>query len=450
MKLPLASTVVVVSLAVAASASANGRFPEANQIATSPAKPDVLVVRASFGLLVSKDAGATFEWICEPAMGYGGVQDPGIAVMADGALLVSAFEGLAKSLDGGCNWSFEETAGLDKEYVIDVASDRVDPASAVVVTSTGTPDGTFNVEVFRTADNAKTWASVGPKLDADIIAETVDIAPNDPKTLYVSGEVGQGKDRKGVFVASHDGGKTWKRSEVELGSDVQLFIAAVDPTDKERVYLRTVGTQDRLIVTKDAGTSFNVALGVTRPMTGFGVSPDGATVVLGGPDVGWNGGKPAMTVERRPLLLAAPRDTLAFTEVGKKTSQCLHWSSLGLFACGEQNNDSYVVGRAPSAGGAFASLLPKLASIKGPLACPAESKVTKVCAPAWPALRAMLEGGTPGTGGAGGQGSGTAVAPGASAKETGCACTLGPGSLGGAASLAALAGLAIARRGRRR
>lgn len=423
MRRHVASLLAAGSLLLAVPTRANGRFPEANQIATTPANPDLLMVRVSFGLLISKDAGASFDWICEPAMGYGGIQDPGIAVMADGSLVVAAFEGLTKSTDGGCDWTFEETEGLAKEFVIDVAAERVDPKNAVVVTSTGKPDGTFNVRVFRTTDNAKTWLPTGPALDGDILSETVDVAPSDPTRLYVAGEVGQGKDRKGVIATSSDGGKTWTRADVDLKGDVQLFIAGVDPVDKDRLYLRTVGLLDRLLASKDGGKTFEEITKVTRPMSGFAVSEDGMTIALGGPDVGFAPGtKPDMTVERRPSLLTASKDSLSFTELSKKTSQCLAFGNGGFFACGEQNNDGYIVGRAPKPGDPFTPLMPKLANVRGPLACPTGTKVDTLCKPAWPALQQQLGGGQAGQGGATSGAGGGAAGPAAKATEDGCSC----------------------------
>lgn len=444
-----AAPLTLALLTLAAEAHANGRFPASNQIATTTGNADLQVVRTTFGLLVSKNGGKSYEWICEQAMGYSGTQDPGIAVLADGSLVVAAFEGLAVSHDGGCTWAYEQAAGLANEYVIDVAAEQKAPEAAVVVTSTGVSIGNFHVEAFRTADNGKTWASLGPALDKDILAETIDTAPSNPKRLYVSGETGQGKDRKGVLATSEDMGVTWTRAEVDLMGDQQLFIAAVDPVDEKRVYLRTVGSLDRLLVTKDAGKTFESVLQVTRPLTGFAVSPDGETIVLGGPDVGWAPGtKPADATERKPSLLGAKKGDLAFAEIGKKTSQCLGWTGTGLFACGESFNDGYVIGLSGDQAKTFAPLLPKLGDIAGPLTCPAESSVTKQCAPLWPALKAQFGGGSGGSSGAGGtSGAGGSAAATPSDDGGSCGCrAAGGGAPWGFLGLLALGGAVACRK----
>ncbi|MBA3780037.1 MAG: pseudouridine-5'-phosphate glycosidase [Chloroflexi bacterium] len=47
-----------------------------------------IFLRATFGILVSRDAGKTWQWICERALGYEGSWDPPIAVTRDGRLWV--------------------------------------------------------------------------------------------------------------------------------------------------------------------------------------------------------------------------------------------------------------------------------------------------------------------------------------------------------------------------
>ncbi len=59
-------------------ARANGRFPTSNQIVFSPANADLIVLRATFGILVSRDGGTTWTWLCEDALGIARttVEDP--------------------------------------------------------------------------------------------------------------------------------------------------------------------------------------------------------------------------------------------------------------------------------------------------------------------------------------------------------------------------------------
>jgi len=86
-------------------AAANGRFPAATQLVESPVDDDHLVVQATFGLVVSRDAGASWGWVCERATGYVGELDPPVAVSATGATFAGLFDGLSTSSDD-CDWGF--------------------------------------------------------------------------------------------------------------------------------------------------------------------------------------------------------------------------------------------------------------------------------------------------------------------------------------------------------
>src|SRR5438094_3477454 len=91
-------------------ANANGRPPEANGVVLQPSDPNAIYIRTTFGLLVSRDAGCSFHWICEDAIGYGGTFDPKYAIANDGALFAGTFDGLRVSRDAGCSFSVATAA----------------------------------------------------------------------------------------------------------------------------------------------------------------------------------------------------------------------------------------------------------------------------------------------------------------------------------------------------
>ena len=63
-----------------APAAANGRPPVTNGVYVHPSDPQSILVRTTFGLLVSRDGGCSFRWICEQNVGYGGTYDPHYAI----------------------------------------------------------------------------------------------------------------------------------------------------------------------------------------------------------------------------------------------------------------------------------------------------------------------------------------------------------------------------------
>src|SRR5258706_5663635 len=83
-------------------ASANGRYPTANQLVVDPANPARIVVRATLGVLVSTNSGASWSWICESA--YSSkvlLDDPAIGLTADDSILVGGTNGMARGQQGG-------------------------------------------------------------------------------------------------------------------------------------------------------------------------------------------------------------------------------------------------------------------------------------------------------------------------------------------------------------
>lgn len=423
-------------------AAANGRFPQTNQIVYDFGGGPDLAARTTFGVLVSHDRGATFHWVCEQVVGYAGNQDPGIGLFGDGSLAVAAFEGLLVSHDGGCSWQ-KIGNGLENEYVIDVAIQRGAPLRGVAVTSTGMTGGKFHVQAWSTIDGAKTWTPAGVQLPIDLLAETIDVAPSDPQRLYVSGTfVDSGGTKQGAIEVSADGGGSWTRTVVDLGGDQSIFVAGVDPIDPLRVYVRTRGSGkdaadggvvDRLLVSKDGGGSFQQAAAIGGPMSGFALSPNGARVAIGSVAAG---------------LLVAARDDLAFVSVAKKAIQCLAWSPDGLYACGSDFADGYVIGRTIDEGKTFVPLIPKLADVGGPLAtCAAGSAYEAECLPLWPMLGEQYGIGTTGSGGSAGGGAspaGSAAAAGSSGNAMPAAVTPAKGGCGCGAAGSDAGGGAIA------
>lgn len=125
----LVARVVTASVVVAAStfgllstpreARANGRFPAANQLVAAPGDPSTLTLRTTFGVLLSRDAAGTFDWICERAVGYGGVEDPSLAMTSATSIVAGTFEGVTVSANGGCGWTFIG-GPLEKQVIVDI------------------------------------------------------------------------------------------------------------------------------------------------------------------------------------------------------------------------------------------------------------------------------------------------------------------------------------------
>jgi photosystem II stability/assembly factor-like uncharacterized protein len=425
-------------LVVAASARANGRFPAANQLVADPTDASRMVLRTTFGFLLTKDNGSTWDWICERSVGYGGTEDPAIGILSGGSILAGLFDGLAVSRDVGCSWS-KVGGALAQQVFIDVAVRRGDPKIAVALASTfkgqsDAGDSLFNNLVFLTTDGGATWNPVGQPLADDVLTQTIDFAESDATRLYVSGVRDRGTTSAGVLLVSSDGGATWNELPVPLDTGERApFIAAVDPADAARIYVRTSGTpNNRLLYSEDAGRSFKVAFTSDGPLLGFALSPEGSKVFVGS--------------QKDGLHVAAKAD-MAFKKRSDIQVQCLMTSGNTLWACSNMIS-GFILGSSPDDGATFTAKL-KLDGTRGPLACPVGT-TTQMCESEWPAVRDRLGASNATPSDAGARDAGSAIPPPpedtSSCSTTGTSRGAGAGLVVLAAALALVRGRAAKRR----
>lgn len=432
----LVAGLIVALLTVASRASANGRFPFANQLVVAPKDPTHIALRTTYGFLQSLDAGKTWVWVCEKSIGYGGSFDPAIGITGTDTVLAGVFDGLRTSVDRGCNWSFTGEP-LNGEFVIDLVVERADPMRAVALTSSGMGDGKFRVFLGETTDGGKTWAKLGVDLPTDLNSETVEVAPSDLNRIYVSGTSGT-MPRKGVIERSDDRGKTWTRTEVPLGGARIPFISAVHPTRPDVFWVRVdgdisageTGLGDRLLVSEDGAKTFREVAVIDGSMLGFALSPDGSRIAIGGPIAG--------------LFIAATADH-AFRRTATIGVRCLTWTNDALFVCGTEYPDNFTVAKTTDEGKTVQPIY--TLSNLAPHSCPSGSGTATQCAEAWAAVRDTI--GVPvDDAGSSPRDAGADAVPGRE-NDAGCGCSF-PGSPRASFALAAVAlavaGLARAKR----
>jgi hypothetical protein len=155
--------------------------------------------------------------------------------------------------------------------------------------------------------------------------------------------------------------------------DVAGYVAAVDPTNADRVYVRTRGAS-RLLVTGDAGQTFSVAVRFGGPMLGFAASPDGLRAYAGGPDDG---------------LYAVPRDGVP-VRVSDGRVQCLAVVGGDLWECTDGSN-GLLAGVSSDDGASFTARL-RSQDIVGPIACPGDAAAAQCTGMAFQQLCGMIGG----------------------------------------------------------
>lgn len=410
------SLVTLATLALVCStgaARANGRFPQAQAIESVPGSDgSTLFLRATFGILVSRDAGKSWRWICERALGYEGAWDPPIAVTRDGRLWIGLERGLVSTVDG-C--AIDTEAALTGEQIKDLT---VDAAGDTVWALTGAPDKRGAVWRRNPKADGGAWERMG-LLPEGINPMTLEVAPSRPSRLYVTGQP-YGTIRGWLF-RSDDGGKTLTGAKNDLVHDGPFFIAAVDPKDPNRVLLRHLhSTGSTVLVTPDAGKTFKEVLSMDSAMFGFAKNADGVTYFAGS-------GLP-----EHGLYRSTDRGE-HFERVSNHGVLCLHDAPGGrLFVC-ENPATLGAPGIALSTDrGKTVSAIATFGDVKGPVLCDIDAGAPPdagggLCADAWPEMRAAVlprdAGTTRARGDAGEPDASVPSAP-TSARKSGCGCTL--------------------------
>ncbi len=353
-------------------ARANGRFPKAQAIATVPgaaAGAEARVyLRATFGVLVSRDGGKTFAWLCEQALGFSSTWDPPIAVTRDARLWVALTDGLRVTRDG-CDVA--DVPALKGELVADLATDARGERVFLITSTPGKP-----AHVWRStpggAGKGETFERLGKGVSR-VRFDTVEVAPSKPARLYLTG-VPEGSGPRARFFRSDDGGATLIETKPTLPNDGRLFVSAVDARDPDRVFVRQLHDKGSdVLLSTDGGATFRSVLHMAGAMFGFAHADDGVTYWAGS-------GDPKEGIWRS-------RDRGEHWEAAAKAGvMCLHADGPRLFACSNPYvPGGYAIGVSTDRGDTMTPLA-TFDAVTGPVACDGGSK----CAAPWPETRAAV------------------------------------------------------------
>ncbi|HSK03016.1 MAG TPA: hypothetical protein VK932_17315, partial [Kofleriaceae bacterium] len=380
--------VLAVLAALAPDAAANGRPPATSGVYFRPGDARSILVRSTLGLLVSRDGGCSFRWICEQAIGYAGRFDPKYAVAAGGTIFATTFTGLRVSRDGGCTWrtATEDRPPGDPGRIAGMWVDAIDigPDGDVWV---ATADSGRPNNVYRSTDGGETFAPRGLGSPA-IWWKSVKVAPADPRRIYATGYQvagpplpdGRPQPPAAHFRRSDDAGARWTPSPLDgvaVGGTPIVHAIAVDPARPDVVFLRSLGASppsgDRLYRSIDAGRTFREVLATSAAI--HDVVLHGGAVLVATVSGAFRSGDGGATFERLP---AAPQ--LA----------CLGAHGDRLLGCGGNwQPDEKAVASSADGGASWDKVL-RFAELAGPLACPAGTPAHELCGPRWPGLQQQL------------------------------------------------------------
>jgi hypothetical protein len=467
---------LLVSLLVHSQASANGRFPRAQQLLEDPRDPRRLILGATYGLLVTTDRGASWRYVCEAAYGERDLSvDALTALSVDGALLAGIYSGISRAARDACD--FRRTLGRNnREAVPDFALSVSVPGRILAIMVAIPEDAETYSQLYRSDDDARTWQPLGVRLPQVMrIPLTIDVAPSDANRIYLSG---LGADDVGVLLRSSDGGESFDSLSIPTdGARSEYpYIAAIDADDPDRLYVRTdfwqydpesrsATARDALLYSEDAGASFSELARANGKLLGFAFSPDGSELLLGYGDPLEAGGN-RVTDPDALGIYRAPKGSSAFVKRYAGAVGCLSWTEQGIYACTHEGQTGFSLGLIEQTDFDLArppelEPLLMLADVIGPIECEACS-TGAVCPSYWqstcqawgredcdeltsPVCRSQGgAAGIPPIGGASSEPSGGAVfAPHRDPEAAGCSCRAVPASstlpgsvLGGLALLA--------------
>lgn len=169
---------------LAASAAANGRPAATSTINFRLGDEQHIAAGMTFGLVLSHDGGATWEWMCESAVKYGGAYDPDYAYAMGGALFATTFDGALVNRDG-CVF---DTTPFGAKFVTTIARG---PDNAIYMglneppnTTTGDPGDS---KIYKSTDEGATFPTSAAPAVVNTWWNSLEVAPTDADRVYASG-----------------------------------------------------------------------------------------------------------------------------------------------------------------------------------------------------------------------------------------------------------------------
>lgn len=249
-------------LGAATTANANGRDPYTSTLTFQAGNSQHIVAGMTFGLLISKDGGATWHWMCEAAVGYGGMYDPDYVYTASGALFATTFDGL-KVMRDDCNFAATPPGTT---FVSRVKSG---PDGALYYTAADQNDS----KIYKSTDDGMTF-------DTGVTPEgskpgdwwsSLAVAPSNAQRLYLTGYRLDGTNPK-VFLlyTSANGGASWTAMTMDgidtYSANSVIEVVGIDPRpgQDQTVYVKVTfengATGDSIYRSTDAGQTWTKIL----------------------------------------------------------------------------------------------------------------------------------------------------------------------------------------------
>lgn len=227
-------------LALTTEVLANGRPPQTSTITFRPGAENEILAGMSFGLLVSKDGGATWRWFCEDALPYGGMYDPDYTIMTSGTYFATTFDGLKVNRDG-CQFELTPLAPPAPDIKFFSVTAR-GPDNTFYAAAADPKDG----QIYKSTDDGLSFTPLSSPGNLGDWWQSLEVAPTDPMRLYLTGfrfvtDPEGGSKKELILFTSDNGGSTWTPlplTDFQAMKNSTLEIAGVSKTDPLHVFAR--------------------------------------------------------------------------------------------------------------------------------------------------------------------------------------------------------------------
>src|ERR1700687_2122722 len=336
-------------------AFADGAFPDELTVSLPVSAPNRIILGTHFGLVVSEAGGQAWRVVCELFITGSTAELVNFYKMAsDGALLAVSSVHLWRSSDVGCSWT---RAGGTVDS-LNVSDAFVDPSDSTFVVALASSRSGNESGIYPSHDGGRTFEA--PLYTTPDVLTGVEIASSSGTTLYATQVQRAGTAGNAYLVTSTNRGAHWTPQLLPVPPGTQPRIAAVDPVEPNKVYLRLLrAPNDAIAVTTDDGRTLSSLVTLSSGTDYFSsfLRADNGTLY-----VGTIGGD---------LYAQAPGETLFTRRTGPKT-RCLgqRAGSARIYACGDWLLDGYNLGYSDDGARTFQPMM-NFTQIAGPLTCPA-------------------------------------------------------------------------------
>ncbi|MEA2695989.1 MAG: hypothetical protein QOI66_260 [Myxococcales bacterium] len=246
---------------------ANGAFPDSLRIFVPADRPAEITLATTFGLVMSRDHGATWDWVCEHGDGLMATQYQAAAAPSR-RLFGVAPVGLVYTDDDACGWSL--AAGLSSTTVTDAFTDPVNASRVLALASFIDLAGQPKSGLFLSTDAGKTFEAPKYLAPPESNLVSVEVAASKADRLYLTTFRSNLGLPGTTVIRSDDGGGTWTAFDITAVTGEGLVrIAAIDAQDPQKVYFRVTGAQDAIGLSTDGGETVTLPLIVTTQLTAF-------------------------------------------------------------------------------------------------------------------------------------------------------------------------------------